>query len=61
MAKQYVVVDGFVVAGKTGGETITEADVDRIDVLIESGRVIPETPKASGKMKGANVDVPQED
>jgi hypothetical protein len=55
------VVDGFVVAGKTGGETITEADVDRIDILIGSGRVIPETPKASGKMKGANVDVPQED
>jgi hypothetical protein len=61
MAKQYVVVDGFVVAGKTGGETITEADVERIDVLLESGRVIPETPKPSGKMKGANVDVPQED
>jgi hypothetical protein len=61
MAKQYVVVDGFVVAGKTGGETITEADVDRIDILIGSGRVIPETSKASGKMKGANVDVPQED
>ena len=61
MAREWIVAPGHVVAGKGEGSTITKKDIDRIDILVESGRVIPETPKASGKMKGANVDVPQED
>lgn len=60
MAKKFIIVDGFIVAGKTGGETITEKDVDRIDILLESGRVIPATAKASSTMKDA-TESPKED
>ena len=39
MAK-YIVAPGFIVAGKTDGQEVKASDVDRLDVLIESGRVI---------------------
>ena len=61
MAKKYIVADGFIVAGKNAGSEITEKDVERIDILVESGRIIPVSAKSSGTMKAANVDVPKED
>lgn len=60
MAKTYTVVDGFIVAGKTGGQTITEKDVERIDILVESGRVIPAKAVPSSTMKDAS-ESPKED
>jgi len=60
MAKKFIIVDGFIVAGKTGGETITEKDVDRIDILVESGRVIPAKANTSSTMKDAS-ESPKED
>jgi hypothetical protein len=39
MAK-FIVAPGFIVAGKTEGQEVKASDVDRLDVMIESGRVI---------------------
>jgi hypothetical protein len=61
MAKNYEVAEGFIVAGRSAGETITAADVDNVDVLVESGRIIPEPSRASAKMKSDNADVRKED
>ena len=61
MAKKYVIAPGFIVAGKTDGAEITEKDVERIDILVESGRIIPAPAKSSGTMKAVNADVPKED
>ena len=61
MAKKYIVADGFIVAGKGAGSEITEKDVERIDILVESGRVIPVSAKSSGNMKAVNTDVLKED
>lgn len=59
--KKYVVVEGFIVADKVGGEIITEADVPRVDILLESGRIIPAPSGSSAKIKDAKTDVPKED
>ena len=50
MAK-YIVAPGFIVAGKTEGAEVKASDVDRLDVLIESGRVIVKAPESSSTMK----------
>jgi hypothetical protein len=50
MAK-YIVAPGFIVAGKTEGEELKASDVDRLDVLIESGRVIVKGAESSATMK----------
>ena len=50
MAK-YIVAPGFIVAGKTEGEELKASDVDRLDVLIESGRVIVKGSDSSSTMK----------
>ena len=55
MAK-YIVAPGFWVAGKTEGEEVKSSDVDRLDVLIESGRVIVKGSESSSTMK-AQPDV----
>ena len=55
MAK-YIVAPGFIVAGKTEGEELKASDVDRLDVLIESGRVIVKGAESSATMK-AQPDV----
>lgn len=55
MAK-YIVAPGFIVAGKNEGEEVKAADVDRLDVLIESGRVIVKGAESSSTMK-AQPDV----
>jgi len=60
MAKKFIVAEGFIVAGKSAGETITEKDVDRIDILVESGRVIPAKANTSSTMKDA-TESPKED
>jgi hypothetical protein len=60
MAK-YVVADGFVVAGKSGGEEVKERDVQRMDVLVESGRVIRVDAKSSATIKGVPNDASEED
>jgi hypothetical protein len=60
VAKKFIIVDGFIVAGKGGGEVITEKDVDRIDILLESGRVIPAKANTSSTMKDA-TESPKED
>ena len=61
MARKWIVAPGHVVAGKGEGSEVTKRDVDRIDILVESGRLIPVRPDSSAKMKSANVDVPKED
>ena len=61
MARKWIVAPGHVVAGKGEGSEVTKRDVDRIDILVESGRLIPVPPDSSAKMKSANVDVPKED
>ena len=50
MAK-YIVAPGFIVAGKTEGQEVKASDVDRLDVLIQSGRVIVKAPESSSTMK----------
>ena len=55
MAK-YIVAPGFWVAGKTEGEEVKASDVDRLDVLIDSGRVIVKGAESSATMK-AQPDV----
>jgi hypothetical protein len=61
VAKKYQVAEGFIVAGKAAGATITAADVDNVAALVGSGRLIPEPSKASAKMKSDNADVRKED
>ena len=58
---KYVVAEGFIVAGKSAGEVVESSEVDRVDILVESGRLVPVRAGSSAKMKGANVDVPKED
>ena len=53
---KYIVAPGFIVAGKTEGEELKASDVDRLDVLIESGRVIVKGAESSATMK-AQPDV----
>jgi hypothetical protein len=55
MAK-FIVARGFIVAGKTEGEEVKVSEVDRLDVLIESGRVIVKGLESSSTMK-AQPDV----
>jgi hypothetical protein len=55
MAK-FIVAPGFIVAGKTEGQEVKASDVDRLDVMIESGRVIVKAPESSSTMK-AQPDV----
>ena len=59
--KKYVVADGFIVAGKHGGEEVKASEVERVDVLVESGRLIPVASGSSAKIKDAKTDVPKED
>ena len=61
MARKWIVAPGHVVAGKGEGSEVTKRDVERIDILVESGRLIPVPAVSSAKMKAANVDVPKED
>lgn len=60
MATHYTITEGFVVNGKTSGETITAADVENIDILIESGRVEKQG-KQSGTLKAVNDEPSVED
>jgi hypothetical protein len=39
MAKNFIVNDGFIVAGKVGGESVKPSDVQDINILVASGRV----------------------
>ena len=55
MAK-FIVAPGFIVAGKTEGQEVEASDVDRLDVMIESGRVIVKAAESSSTMK-AQPDV----
>lgn len=59
MATHYVIADGFIVNGKHSGETVTTADVENIDILVESGRVEKQG-KHSGTLK-AVIDDPSEE
>jgi hypothetical protein len=61
VAREWIVAPGHVVAGKGEGSTITKNDIDRIDILVESGRLIPVPAKSSGNMKAVNTDVLKED
>lgn len=61
MAKKYVVADGFIVNGKTAGEEVSEKDVERIDVLVESGRLIPAKAKSSSTITSEPADPVKED
>ena len=48
---KYIVAPGFIVAGKNEGQEVNAVDVDRLDVLIESGRVIVKGAESSSTMK----------
>ena len=48
---KYIVAPGFIVAGKNEGQEVKAVDVDRLDVLIESGRVIVKGAESSSTMK----------
>jgi hypothetical protein len=48
---KYFVAPGFTVAGKTGGEEVKPRDVERMDILVESGRVIVKRAESSAMMK----------
>ncbi len=48
---KYIVAPGFIVAGKTEGQEVKASDLDRLDVLIESGRVIVKGAESSSTMK----------
>ena len=48
---KYIVAPGFIVAGKNEGQEVKAADVDRLVVLIESGRVIVKGAESSSTMK----------
>ena len=61
MAREWIVAPGHVVADKGEGSTITKKDIDRIDILVASGRLIPVAPDSSAKMKAVKHDVPKED
>lgn len=61
MAKKYVVADGFIVNGKMAGEEVSEKDVERIDVLVESGRLIPAKAKSSSTITSEPADPVKED
>ena len=49
MAK-FIVAPGFIVGGKTEGQEVKASDVDRLDVMIESGRVIVKGAESSSTM-----------
>jgi len=61
VARQWIVAPGHVVAGKGEGSTITKKDIDRIEILVASGRLIPVAPDSSAKIKAVKHDVPKED
>jgi hypothetical protein len=48
---KFIVAPGFIVAGKNEGQEVKASDVDRLDVLIESGRVIVKGAESSSTMK----------
>jgi hypothetical protein len=50
MAK-FIVAPGFVVGGKTEGQEVKTSDVDRLDIMIESGRVVVKAAESSSTMK----------
>jgi hypothetical protein len=50
MAK-FIVAPGFVVGGKTEGQEVKKSDVDRLDIMIESGRVVVKAAESSSTMK----------
>jgi hypothetical protein len=52
--KKYIVAPGFVVAGRGEGSTVAEKDVQNLDAMLASGRLIPEPVTASVTMKDAN-------
>jgi hypothetical protein len=52
--KKYIVAPGFVVAGRGEGSVLTAKDVENLDAMLASGRLIPEPVRASSTMKDAN-------
>jgi len=60
MAK-YVVAEGFVVAGKPAGSVLKAEDVEHLDAMIASGRVIFGRPISSAKIDPVNVNASEED
>jgi hypothetical protein len=60
MATKYVVNDGFIVAGKQGGESVRPSDVQDISILVASGRVRVEAAEG-GTMKKSDKPTIKED
>jgi hypothetical protein len=52
MAK-YQIVEGFTVLGKQYPATIDEADVDHLDSLVQSGRIVLVADKPTSKAETA--------
>ena len=47
MSDTYIVAEGFIVAGKTSGMSVSPDEVDNIGVLVDCGRVIVERVESS--------------
>ena len=60
MAKQYQVVEGFTVYGKTGGEFVSEEEIGSLALLcglLGSGRIVSVEPsKSSARMTKEHDD-----
>jgi hypothetical protein len=60
MAKQYKVVEGFTVYGKTGGELVSEEEIGSLALLcglLGSGRIVSVEPsKSSARMTKEHDD-----
>jgi len=48
MAK-YQVVEGFIVHGKEYPATLDGAEIDHLDLLLQSGRIVPVADKSTSK------------
>jgi hypothetical protein len=59
--KTYIVGDGFVVNGQPAGSVLEEHEIEHVDAMVASGRVIPVQAESSGKMKPVTREASEED
>lgn len=59
--KSYIVAEGCIVSGKPAGSVLDERDIEHLDAMLASGRVIPASPESSGKMNPVNANASEED
>lgn len=59
--KTYIVAEGCIVSGKPAGSVLEDRDIEHLEAMLASGRVIPTSPESSGKMKPVNANASEED